>query len=127
MASVSDAPAQVLVKDDDLALAEQRFEDGSEAFDEDDFEAASDLLAQAVEVKAAKYGEHDIRVVPAYLKYAQALLGCARNQDDNVLGALKVPIQFLALISARALATALHELTATFSASSIFVGAIGGR
>jgi hypothetical protein len=90
MASAAEAPAQALVTDEDLALAEQQFQDGVEAFDEDDFDTASDLLAQAVEIKVAKYGEHNARVVPAYVKYAAALLGCARSQDDNVLGALKV-------------------------------------
>ena len=87
MASTSVSAA---ITDDDLALAEQQFEDGLELLKNEDFVGASDCFAQCLERKVAKFGEEHCEVAPVYLKYAASLFGCARQQSDNVLGSLKV-------------------------------------
>lgn len=72
----------------EVALAEQLFEDGIEALDEGSFVEASDLLSQALQMKAASTGDESVEAALVCIKYGAALLGCARLTGTDVLGGL---------------------------------------
>lgn len=71
-------------------LASEMYATGVEALEEREFVEAADYLAQCLQFHAERSGDTSIAASVIGLKYAEALLGCARMKGTNVLGTMKV-------------------------------------
>ena len=87
---MGDAEGSALADADSFVLAEQFFADGVEALEQNDFVEAADFLAQCLQFHAERSGDTSADAAVVAVKYAAALLGCARMKGTNVLGTLKV-------------------------------------
>jgi hypothetical protein len=75
---------------DAFVLAEQFFADGVEALEQNEFVEAADYLSQCLQFHAERSGDTSAEAAAVAVKYAAALLGCARMKGTNVLGTLQV-------------------------------------
>lgn len=90
MASPEEAAA------DGFAIADTMYADGIEALEQNDFIEASDFLAQCLQFHAERSGDTSVDAALVGLKYAEALLGCARIKGSSILSGLgKVRIHSL--------------------------------
>lgn len=71
-------------------LASEMYASGVEALEERQFVEAADYLAQCLQFHAERSGDTSVEASVIGLKYAEALLGCARMKGTNVLGTMKV-------------------------------------
>jgi len=71
-------------------LASEMYASGVEALEDREFVEAADYLAQCLQFHAERSGDTSIEAAVIGLKYAEALLGCARMKGTNVLGTMKV-------------------------------------
>lgn len=84
MASIAEEQAAA----DEFMLAETMFADGVEALEQNDFVEASDFLAQSLQFHAERSGDTSVEAAIVALKYAEALLGCARMKGTSILGGM---------------------------------------
>jgi hypothetical protein len=70
---------------DEFMLAENMYADGVEALEQNDFIEASDFLAQCLQFHAERSGDTSVDAAMVALKYAEALLGCARLKGNSIL------------------------------------------
>lgn len=71
-------------------LASEMYASGVEALEDREFVEAADYLAQCLQFHAERSGDTSIEASVIGLKYAEALLGCARMKGTSVLGTMKV-------------------------------------
>lgn len=73
---------------DEFVLAENMYADGVEALEQNEFVEASDFLAQCLEFHAERSGDTSVDAAMVALKYAAALLGCARMKGSSILSGM---------------------------------------
>ena len=73
---------------DEFVLAENMFVDGSEALEQKDYVEAADFLAQCLQFHAERSGDTSVDAAVVALKYAEALLGCARMKGTSILSGM---------------------------------------